>query len=709
MGTIVVAPHNTKGNGGRKEVKLANGWLIAAVYNSYFVTVHKSMDDGDTWSEVGTRSHQPNRVQDVAMVSKGNNVYLLSSVKRAEYYYIMENMLTEQNIRDSVMPSGGSIDSSYTAKADAGGVSLVVDPSGAEIHGAWSVVGAAYKNGFNIRYAKGTFNGDGTVTWGAVVPVTNANLALGGLDITDPSIVVRDGAPFIFVAHNYQKVSNHIFVASTQITTNEGSTNYAYTGFGSKIVHLNAGHIQSASSAIFVPPEINGLTQGRFWVTWHGRHAGSATNPDIFVSYSDNGVNWATPKLFDNPSSYAQIYPSITCDKNNKIAIIFNGTTDNGVQVRAVFHTNNAWSDIVDIAPQESRNPVTLFDPTFQGVMGEVPPTVYMDVTGGAVNHIGTFTTNKAPTLTLNTINNATLYENDTFKIDGSAVDSDIGDIVNVWYRINSGTARAIQTRISDGSPIEYSEQLTFKGGKLHIPNGAALTGALAEGVAHKLKVWAQDNQGGQSVIAERSFYVVPNRAPTLTVNPFDAQSDLINNDVLTLSGVSSDPDGNDVTVKYRLNNGLNTEIHSGVAGPWTFDLSFKDLNDGENTIVVEVTDTYNSKSSRTIKLNKYANLTPLAASVQRYKIVPPSGSAQGVLLWIQRDVGQEVTAEISMTTGTEQEQFAPLTFDSAGPSGDFIEEFYTFRADAPAEHIALKFSWTGDKPIIMITGALTQ
>ncbi|MEK5070492.1 hypothetical protein [Sporosarcina sp. FSL K6-1508] len=315
---------------------------------------------------------------------------------------------------------------------------------------------------------------------------------------------------------------------------------------------------------------------------------------------------------------------------------------------------------------------------------------------------------NAAPTIVLSTPNNVTLYENDTFKIDGSALDSDIGDIVNVYFRINGGTTRAIATGISSGAILPYNEQLTFKGGLLY-KGATAVTGTLTEGTAHRLEVWSEDNKGGKSTVAERTFYVVPNRAPSLTIDPFESLSDLINVDKVTFSGDSFDLDGNDVVVRYRINTGINTEIHNGPPGRWSFDFPLSKLKDGENTIVIEVTDPYDFKFSKTIKLNKTANLTPLEHSVQRYTIVPPSGSAQGVLLWIQRDADQEVLAEISMTTGTEQEQFVPLEFMNSGPTGESVEDYYRYKADAPAEHIALKISWTGDKPITMISGALLQ
>lgn len=339
----------------------------------------------------------------------------------------------------------------------------------------------------------------------------------------------------------------------------------------------------------------------------------------------------------------------------------------------------------------------------------EVHPTLYIDPNTNIEN--GTVVHNAAPTITVNTPNNETLYENDTFLVDGNAKDTDKNDIVNVYYQINSSTARPIQTRISDGvSPIPFSEQLTFKGGKLYLPDGTAFTGALAEGIAHKLKVWAEDNKGGKSEVVERTFYVVPNRAPKLTINPFDTQSDLINADKVTFTGTTSDPDGNDTVVSYRLNNGLATEVYRGKDGDWSFDLLLKVLKDGENTVVVETVDSYNFKTSLTRKINKQANLTPLSQSVQRYTIVPPAGSAQGVLMWIERDATQNITAEISMTNGTEQEQFKPMTLDSSGPANvGTVEDFFKFRANAPAEKIAIKLSWIGDKPIFKVSGALTQ
>ena len=314
---------------------------------------------------------------------------------------------------------------------------------------------------------------------------------------------------------------------------------------------------------------------------------------------------------------------------------------------------------------------------------------------------------NSAPNVALNTANNLTLYENDTFTINGTATDPDVGNVVNVKYQINSEAIRAIAVNISTGAAMPYNKQLTFKGGQL-FDGATVVTSALNAGVAHSLKVWAEDDQGGKSAEQIRTFYVVPNRPPALTVDPFGEQAGMINNDTITLSGASSDPDGNDVVVAYKLNSNAAVQIHSGPVGPWTFDLQLKNLKDGENIIVVEVTDTYGFKSSKTIKLNKTANLTSLSQSTQRYEIMPPSGSAQGVLLWIQRDKDQEMTAEISMTTGSEQEQFIPMELKNSAPiDSATIEDDFRYQADAAKENIVLKLTWSGDKPITLISGVL--
>lgn len=316
---------------------------------------------------------------------------------------------------------------------------------------------------------------------------------------------------------------------------------------------------------------------------------------------------------------------------------------------------------------------------------------------------------NSAPTLTLNTPNNTTLYENDTFPISGTAKETDVGDVVSVWYQIGNGTPRAIDSRVSDGSTVlDYSAHLTFKAGKLQTANGTAITGALVASTSYKLRVWAEDNKGNKSDIIERTFYVVPNRPPNLTIDPFAQITGLIKNDELDFSGTANDPDDNDLKVAYRINGSAPVEVYSGKSGAWSFKLSASKLKDGENTLVVEVVDAYNVKVSKTLKLNKMVNRTPVAPSVLRYQIITAE-SAKSVRFRIRRDPEQELSAEISMTNGDEPEQFVSMTLNKSTLSddGSFTEDEFSFTADEDKEKIILKLMLANDKPVSSVSGVL--
>ncbi|GAB0167439.1 Ig-like domain-containing protein [Lysinibacillus sp. CTST325] len=321
---------------------------------------------------------------------------------------------------------------------------------------------------------------------------------------------------------------------------------------------------------------------------------------------------------------------------------------------------------------------------------------------------------NVAPTVSLTSpAENETLYENDILKISGTASDPDADQSVTVYYQINSEQRKVLATNLSQ-TQISLSKQLKFSGGKLYDGDNV-LTGNLADGVAHKLKVWATDSEGASSIIVERTFYVVPNRVPLLSVDTV-VPGGVINNDKFKISGTASDPDANStVKVTRRINNADAVEIYSGTGGVWEFDISLGQLKVGENVIVVEVIDNYGAKTSKTIKLNKNAVNTPTLQSVARYKIEPPKGSAKGVLLWVQRDKELDLTVELSMTLKGEQEQYVLLEVDLKNivPVTDkIVEDEYYHETVEPKDNIILKLTTTRaniniDHKIYLIMGVV--
>jgi len=188
----------------------------------------------------------------------------------------------------------------------------------------------------------------------------------------------------------------------------------------------------------------------------------------------------------------------------------------------------------------------------------------------------------------------------------------------------------------------------------------------------------------------------VPNRPPVLTIDTVQP-SGIINTDKFKISGGASDPDGNDITAAYRINGGNSVALEI-IEGKWAFDIALAQLVVGQNTIVVELMDSYDFKVSKTIKLNKNEVKTPILQSVARYKISPPKGSAKGVLLWIQRDEALDLTVDLSMTLKGEQESYVPLTATHTVPvyEGVVEDEFY-YETQEQKDNIILKLTTTRD------------
>lgn len=319
---------------------------------------------------------------------------------------------------------------------------------------------------------------------------------------------------------------------------------------------------------------------------------------------------------------------------------------------------------------------------------------------------------NTAPTVNLTTpTDNKTLYENDVLPIDGSAIDANPDQSVTVYYQINNDARKVLATDLSQKA-INFNRPLLFKDGKL-FDGETAVSSTLTDGVAHTLKVWAQDSEGAESLIETRSFYVVPNRAPSLTIDVV-VPSGNINSDKFKVTGSAYDLDANaNVKVTYRINANNSVEVYNGPGGEFEFEISLGQLVVGQNTIVVEVIDNYGAKYSKTIKLNKNEVKTPLLKSTARYKIEPPSGSAKGVLLWVQRNENLQIDVKISMTLKGEAESYVPMSLENTAPvETGIVEDEYFFETIEPKDNIILQIDMERssigvDDAITLISGVL--
>ncbi len=353
--TVTNEAYDTAGNGGRKLVRLENGWLVAAVKNigvsspnRQDTRIYVSKNNGDRWNYVagwGFDDIDTNRKIDPSIVATGNKVHLIFSNTGAISYQCRDFD------SDSWLNSSLTIDSGQQS-GSVGSTTLTTNRDGTELHAAWTSKNNAFPNSFNIRYAKGVINADGSVTWGAVEQVTSENT--NGINYTNPTIVISGSNQPIIISE---------FAASTIERIIYGWV-FNGTSWLQKVIYSGGTHAQSSPSAIFVPSEINGLPQGRIWVAWQGRD-GEDSDFNIRVSYSDNGgATWSSMQKLTSGSPH--LHPTITANKRNKISIIFLSNPSSLVyNIQRLDNVDGVWAPkslVTTTSIKSTSYPSTLFD-----------------------------------------------------------------------------------------------------------------------------------------------------------------------------------------------------------------------------------------------------------------------------------------------------------------------------------------------------------
>lgn len=373
--TVVNQPYSTEGNGGRKLVKLDNGWLVAAVKvvpdSSEGVVLQVSKDNGDTYAKLcGLNTGTP--VGDISIAGVGNRVHVIAtfSTNTLRCFNIDALAMNGSVVTGAVLDSGQS---------GMGGVSLTGNSQGTELHAAWSSKNSTYPNSFNIRYAKGIINHDGSVTWGAVEQVTIDNAA--PRDNKNPCVVIVGNKPVIVWEYNYGTSSYSIYSA-------------IFTGVwgGSKSVSGISGHTQSSPSAIFVPSEINGLPNGLGCVAWQGFDGPGGSNYYIRFAYTlDGGTTWSVMGDSNKRITHGS-NPSLTANKNGVLFIKY----DYSGRTYQIWSSDNGMTWSAPIMNSTGSNPSTLFDLTLNFTE---PLFIYKGTS--KVGFYGSWTTGtESPTLT---------------------------------------------------------------------------------------------------------------------------------------------------------------------------------------------------------------------------------------------------------------------------------------------------------------------
>ena len=250
---VVGSAYDTSGNGGRKQVRLKDGTLVIAVKTSTpSVILYKSTDGGGTWSSLyayGTLSSP----LDVSLATNGTYIYTLISAGAGTSVDVFNT-------------SGSKISSSNadTGQTFMGNCSLTYSQSDNTLHAAWASKNSTYPNSFNIRYAKGVINSDGSVTWGSVTQITPSNTS--GFDNRNPTITVKNGLPTII----FDFANGSYYIQS-----------YVYNGtsWNGYTVYSGTTYTQSYPSATVD-------NSGNIHVVWHGLDSTDTTKYNIRYSKS---------------------------------------------------------------------------------------------------------------------------------------------------------------------------------------------------------------------------------------------------------------------------------------------------------------------------------------------------------------------------------------------------------------------------------------
>ncbi|MEC0089319.1 glycine-rich domain-containing protein [Paenibacillus macquariensis] len=363
---VATGAYDTSGNGGRKLVRLNNGTLVAVVKDTAnnASKLYKSINNGSTWANFATAGSTI--MGDATLSTNGTHIYLAYCASNVSTMFIRFSESGSQ--LDTI-----TVDQSQTAL---GNVSLAINEAGTELHAAWSSKNATYPSSSNIRYAKGTINAStGAITWGVAEQVTKFNTA--STDIKNQSIVVKDNEAIILCEWTINPPANYFITALK--ASGLAFPADTLTNWSRSYVYNVTTHAQHAPSAIFVPKSVNGLANGRIWVTWYGMDSVVTSYYNIRVSYSDDGgVTWSAMKKLTTETTKHMVTPVITANKLNQIFILFPDYVL-GTANKVSTSNGSSWSSHVVVANGAENTytfPSAIYDPTFNF---EEPLFIYMN------------------------------------------------------------------------------------------------------------------------------------------------------------------------------------------------------------------------------------------------------------------------------------------------------------------------------------------
>lgn len=369
--TVVNALFTTSKNA-RPQV-LDNGWLVSGVVDtSNNIQLYKSDNNGATWNLFHTSSGSVQTRYGFALASDGINIhvfttYTISGSNCITGHYSVSQSGTRSNI--------ANFDTWINGTTAVGSCSLAISPDKTTLWATWASKNSTFPNSFNIRACKGEIQTDGSVVWGNVEQVTNANTS--GADNISPTITCRQDGLSV-VAYSASGTANKAMVCKLW----DGSS------------WISLANITSGDTYEKLSPDLVVDKNGALLCCWHGYDSTDTSNLNIhFAKSTDDGATWIHEKITSGSTDTRQS-PTITVDANNNIIILLNGRNSGETYNKIIKMVNNGsgWNTPTFVTSSLSSHHINVsafYDNTFSTDFSQ-PLFIYQD-SGVKVSFYGTW------------------------------------------------------------------------------------------------------------------------------------------------------------------------------------------------------------------------------------------------------------------------------------------------------------------------------
>jgi len=329
-------------------------------------------------------------------------------------------------------------------------------------------------------------------------------------------------------------------------------------------------------------------------------------------------------------------------------------------------------------------------------------------VSGDDVDGVYKVIINTPPTITLDVQQNQVYYEGSTLNVAGKAKDTDVNDAVIVKYKIGSANERILTTQASQGKEFDYGKVLTFTKSRFY-DGETPVSDVLLAGNTYQLQVWAQDDKGAKSTVETRNFTVVPNRKPLISVTDLPTLEGGTGITELSIKGTVNDPDGDDVTLTYKLNDGKETPLVV-VEEAFEIDFTVEQLRVGVNNFTIIARDEYEALTTTTVQVNvnKVSGGTEHIKKVAVFDLDMQGKETDGAVLWVRRPFTDDTdyTASISTVEPDAVESYNKMEKTTQIVQGNNRDQF-TGKNEAKGSKVSIKLDIEGEGNISMIQGVI--